>query len=144
MSHEVLITRRLSIFNFFANPGRGGPQHPVPASTSQHRTSEAHLCLDLQKKIKMLCHLVIRTLWDTSPWSVLTWITLICMYSFTKYHIILPFSFIEPSQCQSLRVELKNNALISQGSRQGIFTLSSIENGRPIWIKSGSQAQYKY
>ena len=26
MSHEVLITRRQSIFDFFANPGRGGPQ----------------------------------------------------------------------------------------------------------------------
>ena len=26
MSHEVLVTRRQSIFNFFANPGRGRPQ----------------------------------------------------------------------------------------------------------------------
>ena len=26
MSHEVLITRRQSIFGFFANPGRGGPK----------------------------------------------------------------------------------------------------------------------
>jgi hypothetical protein len=31
----------------FVNPGRGGQRHPVPACTSQHRTSEALLCLDL-------------------------------------------------------------------------------------------------
>jgi hypothetical protein len=52
MSHEVLITRRQNIFNYFANPGRGRPQHPVTASTSQHWYSEACLCLDLQKEIK--------------------------------------------------------------------------------------------
>ena len=66
------------------------------------------------------------------------------MYSFLNYHSILQFPFIDPNQCQSLRVELKNNAFTSQGSRQGIFTLSSTGNGRPSWTKSGSQAQYTY
>ena len=52
ISHEVLITRRHSIFDFFANPGRGWPQHPVPASPSQHWPFEANLCLYLQKNKK--------------------------------------------------------------------------------------------
>jgi hypothetical protein len=66
------------------------------------------------------------------------------MYFF-KNIIAFCFSFkIDPTQCQSLRVELKNNAFTSQGSRQGIFTSSSTENGRPSWTKSGSQAQYTY
>ena len=52
MSHEVLITRKQSIFNFLSNPGRGGPQHPVPASTSQYWPSEARLRLDLQNNKK--------------------------------------------------------------------------------------------
>ena len=67
------------------------------------------------------------------------------MYSFFEISQHFAFSFkIDPTQCQSLRVELKNNAFTSQGSRQGIFTLSSTENGRPSWTKSGSQAQYTY
>jgi len=51
MSHEVLIIRRQSIFIFFANPGRGGPQHPnqpAPASTDLLRPASAWIC----KKIK--------------------------------------------------------------------------------------------
>jgi hypothetical protein len=52
MSHEFLISRRQSIFNFFANPGRSGHQHPVPTSTSQHWPSEARICLDLQNFLK--------------------------------------------------------------------------------------------
>ena len=63
-------------------------------------------------------------------------------FSKMSKHFALPF--IDPSQCQSLRVELKNNAFTSQGSRQGIFTLSSTENGHPSWTKSESQAQYTY
>ena len=52
MSHEVLITRRQSIFNFFANPGRGGPQHPrqpAPASTGLLRPASAWICKKNQK-----------------------------------------------------------------------------------------------
>ena len=52
MSYEVLITRRQSIFDFFANPGRSGPQKAgagwcwlVLAAWD----AEARLCLDLQK-----------------------------------------------------------------------------------------------
>ena len=51
MSYEVLITRRQSIFNFFANPGRGRSQHPrqpAPASTGLLRPPSAWIC----KKIK--------------------------------------------------------------------------------------------
>ena len=81
MSHEVLITKRQSVFIFLQIQAEGGPQHPLPASTSQHRPSEARLCLDLQKINKnalssgyqdLMGHLIL----TTSPWSVLTWITL--------------------------------------------------------------------
>jgi hypothetical protein len=58
MSHEVLITRRQSIFNFFANPG--GPQKAsagwcwlVLADAGWCwlvLDADACLCLDLQKK----------------------------------------------------------------------------------------------
>ena len=52
MSHEVLITRGQSIFNFFANPGRGRPQHPrqpAPASTGLLRPASAWICKKNQK-----------------------------------------------------------------------------------------------
>ena len=52
MSHEVLITRTQSIFIFFANPGRCGPQHPnqpAPASTDLLRLASAWICKKNQK-----------------------------------------------------------------------------------------------
>ena len=52
MSHEVLITRGQSIFNFFADPGRGWPQHPrqpAPASTGLLRPASALICKTNQK-----------------------------------------------------------------------------------------------
>ena len=61
---------------------------------------------------------------------------------FSKCHIILLFSFVDPVQCQFLKVELKNDAYESQSSRVGIYHLSSTVNGRPSWTKTGSQAQY--
>ena len=64
MYHEVLITRRQSILIFLANPDRGGPQKASAGWCWLVLDAEAHLCLDLQKKIEMLCLLVIRTLWD--------------------------------------------------------------------------------
>ena len=60
MSHEVLITRDKAFFDFFANPDRGGPQHPVPDSTGLMRLASAWIC----KKLRMLCLLVIRASWD--------------------------------------------------------------------------------
>ena len=64
---------------------------------------------------------------------------------FSKFHIILLFSFIDPGQCQVLKVELKNDAYESQSSRDGIYNLSStVVNGRSSWTKSGSQARYIY
>ena len=63
---------------------------------------------------------------------------------FSKFHIILLFSFIDPGQCQVLKVELKNDAYKSQSNRDGIYKLSSTVNGRPSWTKSESQAQYIY
>ena len=68
------------------------------------------------------------------------------MHQFFSFqcHIILLFSFIDPGQCQVLKVELKNDAYESQSSRVGIYKLSSTVNGRPSWTKSGSQARYIY
>ena len=37
------------------------------------------------------------------------------------------------SVCQSLRVELKYNALEAQQDRKGTYTLSSLVNGQPSW-----------
>ena len=81
MSHEVLITRRQSIFDFFANPGRGGPQHPnqpAPASTDLLRPASAWICKKIKNALSsgyqdLMGHLIL----TTSPWSVLSWITLI-------------------------------------------------------------------
>ena len=52
MSHEVLITRRQSIFIFFANPGRGGPQKASAGWCWLVLDADARLCLDLQKNLK--------------------------------------------------------------------------------------------
>ena len=52
MSHEVLITRRQSIFDFFANPGRGRPQKAGASWCWLVLDAEARFCLDLQKKNK--------------------------------------------------------------------------------------------
>ena len=48
MSHEVLITRRLSIFDLFANPGRGGPQKAGASWCWLVLDAEASSSLDLQ------------------------------------------------------------------------------------------------
>ena len=64
MSHENLITKRQSILIFFANPGRGGPQKAGADWCWLVLDVEARLCLDLQKKMIVLCLLVIRTSWD--------------------------------------------------------------------------------
>ncbi len=52
MSHEVLITRRQSIFNFFVNPGRGEPQKAGADWCWLVLDAEACLCMDLQKNQK--------------------------------------------------------------------------------------------
>ena len=83
MSHEVLITRGQSIFNFFANPGRGRPQHPrqpAPASTGLLRPASAWICKKIKNALSsgyqdLMGHLIL----TTSPWSVLTWITLFAL-----------------------------------------------------------------
>ena len=49
MSHEVLITRRQSIFNLLPNPGRGGPQKACTGWCWLVLDAEVRLCLDLQK-----------------------------------------------------------------------------------------------
>ena len=82
MSHEVLITRRQSIFICFANPGRGGPHHPrqlAPASTGLLRPASAWICKKIKNALSssyqdLMGHLIL----TTSPRSVLTWITLLC------------------------------------------------------------------
>ena len=50
MSHEVLITRIQSIYDFFANPGRGRPQKAGAGWCWLVLDAEARLCLDFQKK----------------------------------------------------------------------------------------------
>ena len=81
MSHEVLITRGQSIFIFFANPGRGRPQHPrqpAPASTGLLRPASAWIFKKIKNALSsgyqvLMGHLIL----TTSPWSILTWITLL-------------------------------------------------------------------
>ena len=53
MSLEVLITRRQSIFDFFANPGRGGPQKAGASWCWLVLDAEACLSLDLQKNYQL-------------------------------------------------------------------------------------------
>ena len=48
MSHEVLITRRHSIYDFFANLGRGGPQKANAGWCWLVLDAEASGSLDLQ------------------------------------------------------------------------------------------------
>ena len=64
MSHEILITKRQSIFDFFANPGRGGPQNAGVGWCWLVLDAEASSSLDLKKINKMVCLLVIRISWD--------------------------------------------------------------------------------
>ena len=52
MSHEVLITRRQSIFTFFANLGSWGPQKAGAGWCRLVLDAEASSSLDLQKKSK--------------------------------------------------------------------------------------------
>ena len=81
MSYEVLTTTRQSIFIFFANPGRGGPQHPrqpAPASNGLLRPASAWICKKIKNALSsgyqdLMGHLIL----TTSPWSILTWITLV-------------------------------------------------------------------
>ena len=64
MSYEVLSNRQ-RIFDFFPNPGRGRPQKAsaLLAGAGWYWMLRP-TCLDLQKKLKMLCLLVIRISWD--------------------------------------------------------------------------------
>ena len=81
MSHEVLITRRQSIFDFFANPGRGGPQKAGASwcwLPGMLRPASAWICKKIKNALSsgyqdLMGHLIL----TTSPWSILTWITLL-------------------------------------------------------------------
>ena len=87
MSHEVLITRRQSIFDFFANPGRGGPQKVGAGRcwlVGMLRPPSAWICKKIKNALSpgyqdLMGHLIL----TTSPWSILTWITLT--------HSVLPY-----------------------------------------------------
>ena len=84
MSHEVLITRRQSIFDFFANPGRGRPQKVGAGRcwlVGMLRPPSAWICKKIKNALSpgyqdLMGHLIL----TTSSWSVLTWITLLYMY----------------------------------------------------------------
>ena len=81
MSHEVLITRRQSIFDFFANPGRGRPQKVGAGRcwlVGMLRPPSAWICKKIKNALSpgyqdLMGHLIL----TTSPWSILTWITLV-------------------------------------------------------------------
>ena len=83
MSHEVLITRRLSIFDLFANPGRGGPQKAGASwcwLPGMLRPASAWICKKIKNALSsgyqdLMGHLIL----TTSPWFILTWITLLYM-----------------------------------------------------------------
>ena len=47
------------------------------------------------------------------------------------------------SECSTLKVELKNDVLSKQGSRQGIYEFNGIVNGRNSW-KTSDQAIWYY
>ena len=89
MSHEVLITRRQSIFDFFANPGRGRPQKLGAGRcwlVGMLRPASAWICKKNKNALSsgyqdLMGHLIL----TTSPWSILTWITLV---SSVEQHLI--------------------------------------------------------
>ena len=65
-----------------------------------------------------------------------TWLDyIICTFTFkSKCHIFIMIFFNTASSvCQSLRVELKHNALEAQRNKEGTYSLSSLVNGQPSW-----------
>ena len=104
MSHEVLVTRRQSIFNFLANPGRGGPKKAGASWCWLVRVlmlASAWICKKIKNALSsgyqdLMGHLIL----TASPWSILTWITLMLTSSchFWKgeknYHAPRIYTFI--------------------------------------------------
>ena len=118
MSHEVLMTRRQSIFYFFANPGRGGPQKAGAVwcwLPGMLRPASAWICKKIRNAFSsdyqdLMGHLIL----TTSPWSILIWITLLYMAN---------NNLLQMTQFGNLLV-------LIQIGKPKIFTLDSITEGR--------------
>ena len=102
MSHEVLITRRQSIFDFFANPGRGGPQKAGASwcwLPGMLRPASAWICKKIKNALSsgyqvLMGHLIL----TTSPWSILTWITLLYSISSVANKQTIQIKVLAPFQ----------------------------------------------
>ena len=66
----------------------------------------------------------------------------IIYFYFQKVIIIFFFNTTVSDVCKSLRVQLKNNALETQGDREGTYELASKANEQPSWISEGSGIWY--
>ena len=85
--------QKTKLFDFFANPGRGRLQYPVPASTGLLRPVSTWICKKIKKALSsgyLMGHLIL----TTSPWSILTWITLVAIRGgFFKWSLAHFFKF---------------------------------------------------
>ena len=153
MSHEVMITRRRSIFDFFANPGRGGPQHPrqpAPASTGLLRPASAWICKKIKNALSssyqdLMGHLIL----TTSPWSILTWITLMLVKIewYWKYHVLYCPKLKNPvkSYKQKWIKDLSRHIIIfiqKTKSKSFIFKQNVIYGADFLFIKYFSSSHY--
>ena len=135
MSHEVLITRRQSIFIFFANPGKGGPQHPVPASISLLRSASDWICKKIRNALSfgyqdLMWHLIL----TTSPWSILTWITLVCMVRAVRFTFYTVVQAIIVNVLVSILIWIKMKAnAVAYRKQKAFYSLLHLINIRQMF-----------
>ena len=154
MSHEALITRKKKLF-FLANPGRGRPQRasavlagagwywmlwpPAPWICKKIKNALSSSYQDL------MGHLIL----TTSPWSILTWITLMLVKIewYWKYHVLYCPKLKNPvkSLKQKWIKDLSRHIIIfiqKTKSKSFIFKQNVIYGADFLFIKYFSSSHY--
>ena len=118
MSHEVLITKRQSIFN------------PVPTSTDLLRPASAWICKKNKNALSSgYQDLIGHKILTTSPWSILTWIPLLWITTIfdlkppnlhTYSHQLLGFTIVS-RQDAIMRFNVVLFVIISCGLELAVF-----------------------